>query len=200
MEPSLLIKKCLEKDQNAWDHFIKSYTPIVRKGIIRRLKDYGIRPAHDHVNDIVQEVFLYLWEKDKLSQLRHIEALRSWLSIIAFNTASNYCKKVFFRERSAQARSLEERPDGDLGLCLLDIIPDPRECPDQKTELADLRARLREKLSDMPPRTRLALTFSLLDGLSQKEIASIMNLPRGTISAMICRGRRVLSEKICDHP
>ena len=57
---------------------------------------------------------------------------------------------------------------------------------------------VRDALQALPEGQRLAVYYADVEGFRYKEIASIMNLPLGTVMSRVHRGRRNLRDKLAD--
>ena len=70
--------------------------------------------------------------------------------------------------------------------------PDPEARPDQAALGAERRERISQALDTLPPNARAIIMLSDVEGLSYREIASVLNCPIGTVMSRISRGRRML--------
>jgi RNA polymerase sigma-70 factor, ECF subfamily len=57
---------------------------------------------------------------------------------------------------------------------------------------------LQNALSRLPPEQRLAVALVLVEGFSYKEAASIMDVPVGTLTSRLARGREALQSLLSD--
>ncbi len=55
---------------------------------------------------------------------------------------------------------------------------------------------IRVAMADMPPDQRLAVSLVLVEGFSYKEAADIMDVPMGTVTSRLARGRKILEEAL----
>ena len=58
-----LIQRCVHRDGPAWDEFVRKYQGLVTRTVRYKLSRMAVRASRSEVADIVQEIFLYLWEK-----------------------------------------------------------------------------------------------------------------------------------------
>ena len=68
--------------------------------------------------------------------------------------------------------------------------------PEQVLANKELRARLHRAIDALSEPLRLAVLLHDVEGLSQKEIAAIMQCPLGTVKSRIQRGRSELRSKL----
>ena len=133
-----------------------------------------VRNSHD-AEDIVQESFLKAFKA--LDTFRGGDA-RVWMLSIVRNTAMN-----FLRGRKPDATvdwSVQREPQ--------DRAPDPeRGLLDQSR-----REQVRRAISQLPPEFREAIVLREIEELSYKEIASVLNIPIGTVMSRLSRARNLL--------
>ncbi|MGB2600303.1 MAG: sigma-70 family RNA polymerase sigma factor [Candidatus Omnitrophota bacterium] len=198
MTTEQLIKRCIDKDHGAWGEFVKRYQGLVTRGVRYKLKKLNINLPNSEFRDIVQEIFLYIWEKDKLSGIRDVSCIRAWLAMISVNRTFNYCKSKTFRmERNA--RSLDEDLSEDKpGRTLKSILPSTKLDNSKSIESNEIRKALEKGISKLSHKQQLALKLSLYDGRTQKEISRIMNEPENTIASHIKRGKEYLRKGLSD--
>jgi RNA polymerase sigma-70 factor (ECF subfamily) len=132
-----------------------------------------VRNNHD-AEDVVQESFLKAFKA--LDTFRGGDA-RSWLLSIVRNTAMN-----FVRGR---------KPD----LAIVDQPTEPADRqPDPEQGLLEQsrREQVRQAISRLEPEFREALVLREIEGLSYKEIASVLDIPAGTVMSRLSRARQRL--------
>ena len=57
-------------------------------------------------------------------------------------------------------------------------------------------AAVRRALAELPMQQRVALTLVCVDGMSYKETAEILDVPIGTVTSRVARGRQALHERL----
>jgi RNA polymerase sigma-70 factor (ECF subfamily) len=130
------------------------------------------------LEDLLQEVAIGFVRG--LRRLEAPEAFPAWLATIARNVALDSLRR--------QRRRAEPEPLDADGL----VDPASTERPEQ--------ARAREALElieRLAPDYRDPLLLRCVRGLSQREIARILDLPETTIETRLARGRRLLREAFC---
>jgi hypothetical protein len=70
--------------------------------------------------------------------------------------------------------------------------PDHGERPDQAALGAERRLRIRQALDTLPPNARTIIMLSDVEGLSYREIASVLNCPIGTVMSRLHNARKRL--------
>lgn len=191
-----LVKKCKEKDTSAWDEFTRRYTHLVKRSVLYKLRKLGLSYSKDEALDIVQEVFLLIWEKDKLTLLKSPSSLKGWLAIVSINITSNYCRKYLFRsQRDILSLNAPRGPEPGSAT-LEDLLSSDKLNTERTLEANELKRVLNEELSRLPQKQELALKFNIYDGEKQSDIARIMNIPEGTVATLIKRGKDTLRERL----
>lgn len=158
-------------DQQAFAKLMHTYAAPV----YRFLRRQGITTTH--CDDVFQEVFLKVHQA--AHQYQPNRPLRPWLFTIALNTARN-----FFRAHAKEiARASEIEPD-----TLTSQYSDGEQLNEQQSQLTWLL----QQISKLPQRQREVIVMSTIDGLKQREIANILQLPLNTVKTHLSRARKAL--------
>ena len=192
MSQQELVELCIKKDRQAWDEFIRQYQGLVRKAVCHRLNN-AIR---NDIDDIVQEVFLTLWKEDKLSSLKDASRLKGWLFIVTINLTSSYgrlpCK------RWKLTKSIHDKPSYDKSVTFEDTITSTQPDPAKFAEIKETISCVEEGMGTLKTKERIALELNIYDGQTQKDIASIMNIPTNTAASLIRRAKIKVQEGIIE--
>jgi len=196
MDDQTLLQKCRNRDLEAWHVFFRRMSPLARKSILYKLSNLGLAGRRDIADDILQEIFHSIWEKDKLTGVRDARSLAGWVAIVSMNTTINWCKKHIFREEG-RCTSLEKTLFADDPRPAMKDLLSCRK-GDTMSDLGnrELNAVIKKELDLLPSRQKLALKFNLYDGLKHREIAEIMNAPVNTISTLISRAKRTIAARL----
>jgi len=163
--------------------FDRDVLPLVDQ-LYRAALRYTRRPAD--AEDLVQETMLKAY--NGFHSFRDGTNVRAWLFRILTNTwISSY-------------RAAQRRPDEVLAADLADTWPTaPRS---QSAELAVLEAMadddVRDALQSLPEGQRLVVYYADVEGFRYKEIASILDVPLGTVMSRLHRGRANLRALLMD--
>jgi RNA polymerase sigma factor (sigma-70 family) len=126
--------------------------------------------------DVAQEAMMRLWRV--ATEWRSGEALvTTWL----YKVTANLCTDRLRRRRGVALDDIEEPQDD--GPTALDRLQD------QSRERA-----LRSALARLPERQRQAVVLRHLEGLSNPEIAEIMNISPRAVESLTARGKRALAD------
>jgi RNA polymerase sigma-70 factor (ECF subfamily) len=131
--------------------------------------------------DIAQEVFLRAWRS--LKGFRGDSAFRTWLHKVALNVIHTHRGRVGRARRLFPFLRLESPGDDPI-----ETAPDPGDIESSMV----LRDAIDKALASLPDELRVAVTLRDIQGLDYREIASILDLPIGTVESRIFRGRQRL--------
>jgi RNA polymerase sigma-70 factor (ECF subfamily) len=144
---------------------------------------YTILKDNDVAEDIVQTVFLKLWEKK--DGLLMEEKIGSYLYKITYNLSLNYIRDNKTRNERTKdaARTLD--PLTNHG--------------DEDILVSDLSKRIRAVMETLPERCRLIFLKSRVEGKRYAEIASEMDISVKTVEAQIGKALKIFREKLQDY-
>ncbi|MEQ9264207.1 MAG: RNA polymerase sigma-70 factor [Balneolaceae bacterium] len=117
--------------------------------------------------DVVQEVFLTLWEKR--NELHKINDLKSY----AIRTTQNRAFDRLKASKKEQERILEIEPDMESYSGF------------ELNEVDDFRETLEIAVSRLTPKCRLVFSLSRFDGLSNDEISEYLGISKRTVETQI---------------
>ncbi len=175
-----LIERCIKREEKAWSGFIDKFSGLVYYSARERLKRNGFSFSEQDVQDIVQNVFIDIWEKSRLEEVRERDKIKAWLSIAGQTRALNFMRKK--RERLLREDELFK---------IENIVSDKGE--GYRTELVE---ELENAIANFSPKEKIILKLNILHGKSHKEIAGFMNMPINTVSTIIARRKETLRKKL----
>jgi len=149
-------------------------------GLLPRLRRFArslSRNQHD-ADDLVQSAVERAWKN--IEQLKPGANLGSWMFGIM--------KNAWIDDRRARGRRGEVPLPDDSG-------SHPAVSP------ADADARrwsVSEAMSKLPEEQRLAIALVLVEGMSYKEAAAALEIPIGTLTSRLARGRTALAAELGD--
>ncbi len=171
-----LIERCIKREERAWSEFIDRFSGLIYYSARERLKRSGFRFNGQDIQDIVQNVFVELWEKSRLSEVRDRNKIKAWLSIIGQTRALNFMRKK--RERLLAEDELFK---------IENIVSDNGE--ENRSELAEV---LENAIEPFAPREKIVLKLNIIHGKTHKEIAEFMRISINTVSTIIARRKELL--------
>jgi RNA polymerase sigma-70 factor (ECF subfamily) len=146
---------------------------------LRRFARSLSRNQHD-ADDLVQSAVERAWRN--LDQLRPGAQLHSWMFGIMRNAWIDIRRARGRRGEVALPEDSGEHPavnPGDLNTSLWSVS---------------------EAMDKLPEEQRLAVALVLVEGLSYKEAAEALDVPMGTLTSRLARGRAALAAALADTP
>lgn len=146
---------------------------------------YRMVSDHQIAEDLLQETFLRVW-RYAASYSAQAGSVRGWLFAILRNYAVDYLRKQ--RQRTAS----KEVPLGDIEF-------------DERFALADTweevwhheeQAQLHEALARLTEKQRMVLELSFFQGYTHIEIATMCNMPLGTVKSSMRLGLLALKREL----
>jgi RNA polymerase sigma-70 factor (ECF subfamily) len=147
-------------------------------GLLPRLRRFArslSRNQHD-ADDLVQSAVERAWKN--IAQLKPGANLGSWMFGIM--------KNAWIDERRSRARRGEVALPEDSG-------QHPAVSP---ADTDAIRWSVSEAMSKLPEDQRLAIALVLVEGMSYKEAAELLDIPMGTLTSRLARGRAALSQEL----
>ena len=196
MLPNELVKRCMLKESPAWDEFIRRYKGLVTRSVRYKLDRLNTRLGRSDAEDIVQEVFFSIWDRDKLTGLRDADCLESWLVMLSINAAANYCREREIRQAENTLSLDAPLHPGENSPTLGEVLPSAAFDTNDMIASGETSYILEREIAALDWREQLALKLNILDGKRQREIADIMALPEGTVATLIRRAKNRLRDRL----
>ena len=140
------------------------------------------RPAD--AEDLVQETYLKAFRS--ASQFERGTNLKAWLFTILYNTFRNLRRDGGRNPIEVDSEVVEQAID----------VAGQAHTPEQLLTRATLDADLQAALDALPDAFRQAVWLRDVEEFSYAEIASMIDVPIGTVMSRISRGRRMLFERL----
>ncbi len=177
-EDRVLIEETLAGRLESFDALMRRYEGLVYRVCLL----YAGRK--DEALDLTQEVFLKVWRS--LGSFRGDSAFRTWLLRIAYN------------EGLTCVRSRSRRKDADGGGEIDELPAASAQASSQEKDLMarERRTILFEKLDELNPRQRTAVTLRYFRQMPLSEIATVLDCSEGNVKNMLFRSVRKLREAL----
>lgn len=135
---------------------------------------WGLVPTADDADDVVAVTFLEAWRKR--DRVRFVDdSLLPWLLVTATNSAHNLARSTR-RYRSFLGRFPVDDP-----------APDPAD--------SFTNAEAVEALSSLPLADQRILTLCVIEGLGEREAASVLGIAPGTVKSRLHRAKARLQKQ-----
>jgi RNA polymerase sigma-70 factor (ECF subfamily) len=179
-EDGELARRCAGGDEEAWRVLVGRFRRKVWHVA------YQFTGRADEAEELTQEIFLHL-----LSALRTFDrsgSLPAWLQRVARNYAIDHYRRRR-RERSMVV-------DGEESEELVAVARDATvgNDPHRALEEKDLAAFLRQSIDRLPSELGQAVLLRDLQEMTYEEMATVLEIPLGTVKSRINRGRLELAK------
>ena len=165
-----LVSETLAGDHAAFERLVERHRPAVVRVAARVV-------GRDEAEDVAQETFLRAY--GHLPRFQGKSAFKSWLLKIAHNTALN-----------AARRRVPEPVAPDAEACLAASISTLDPAP--ALEALERREWLMRKLAQLRAEHLVVLVMRDMEGFAYDEIATITNMPLGSVKGRLHRARSEL--------
>ena len=169
-----LLQRAQKGDHEAFAALVEEHQRYIFNLALRVLKD------ENEALDLTQETFVRAWTA--LPNFRGQSQFRTWLYRIVTNLCYNRLPNL--------RRSLT-----DLGDDVISEIPETDltfDNPARGFESRELRSYLHDAMEDLDENYRLLLSLRYQNELSYEEMASMLNLPLGTVKTGLYRAKEQL--------
>ena len=168
-----LIERLKNEEEKAFIELVDLYD--------RRMFGYALTLTNDHTfaQDILQNVFLRIWEKRK--KLHIATSLQNFLFKSVYNEFINQYKK----NRSTMV--LEQKYFEALDKVLQSH---------SETSWEKAMVRVNHEIEDLPPKCREVLLLSRKEGLTNVEISEYLKVSIKTVEAHLTKSFRVLRKRL----
>jgi len=151
----------------------------IRNKIFRITK--RILVSQEEAEDATQEVIVKLWQMDE-SKRNGFKSLEAY----SVTMAKNYCLDRL-KSKQAQNLSLDDRYSGSVSDSLT-----------KKIEQRDDLNWIGKLIDELPEKERMIIQLREIEQYDFDEIASILNLPEGTVRVYLSRIRKKLRKQFLD--
>ena len=172
LEDAKLLARFAQGDRAAAQVLTARLAPVVYAQAFRMLGDRA------EAEDITQDSLLRLWHAAPDWQAGQAK-VTTWL----YRVTSNLCIDKMRKSNRQSSDAVPEMPDDG---------------PDMERRLQDsARAQaLRAALSDLPDRQKQAMVLRHLEGLSNPDVAQIMQISVEAVESLMSRGKRSLADAL----
>jgi RNA polymerase sigma-70 factor, ECF subfamily len=138
--------------------------------------------------DAVQDALLSAYKH--LDQFRGQAQISTWLTAIVSNSA-----RMQLRRRPRHPHMSIDEPIGEeREYSMSEQLADVRPGPEDECQNSELRACLKELVTQLSPPLRKTFQLRELEGLSTSETANILGVADGTVKAQLARARAKLTK------
>lgn len=169
-----LVLQLGNNDKTALDELYNYYYPRLYSFAKRFLK------VEDDINDILQDVFVKLWENRK--NIKNVETFNAWIFTITKNTVVSYFReKIKLTEFESRVKEMATT-EGYL--------------TDTTAEYDDIKGKVGQLIEKLPEKRKQIFKLSREQGFSNKEIAAEMGISVKTVEDHIMHSIRFLKDNL----
>lgn len=168
------IQRAQKGDQEAFAALVDEHQRYIYNLALRVLKD------ENEALDLTQETFVRAWTA--LPNFRGQSQFRTWLYRIVTNLCYNRLPHLRRSLMDLGDDVISEMPETDLSL----------DNPARGVESRELRSHLHQAMEALDENYRLLITLRYQNELSYEEMASMLNLPLGTVKTGLFRAKEQL--------
>ncbi len=189
VDDAQVVRSLLDGEPGAWDYFVECYAGLVQASVRRVLLGRGLRPDPADVDDLAENVFVMLLEKDGelLRRYDPRHKLAAYLAVLARTSVHRWLRRQ---------RAKVQLPDEVWG----DAVPeeDALTISDQTTH-REICGAVRESLEGLTEREQQVLRLYYYEGQDYQQIAEALGVSVNSIGAALSRARGKLHEMLRRH-
>jgi len=174
------IGRARKGEREAFGHLVRKYQRRVYQTA------FHITGRHGDADDVAQEAFVRAWRG--LAGFDGRAEFFTWLYRIVVNVALNQMR--------AKKRHAGESLEGGAADRIAAPTLDPRMAAEQREEAR----RVLAALAELSPSLRLTLVLAAVEGMPYAQIASVLEVPEGTVAWRVNQARKQLRQKLADLP
>ena len=172
-----LLARVAKRERAAFEELYGRYANILYATAMKFLKEDA------DAQDVVQDVFIQIWDKAKLYDPAKGKPL-TWALTLTRNRSIDRIRAIQRRTRLRDDFEKETVPDESAGV---------REAL-SGVDASEKNQILRDAVSQLSPQQRRVIELAFFRGLTQSEIAEQLGEPLGTVKARARRGLMKLKE------
>ena len=175
----------MEGKKAAWDIFVERFSKLIYWSIHKTLEASSFRERKELTQEIFQEVFKRLLEKEELSRLQNVDGLKKFLTVMACHAAMDKIKSLSRREnRYLSGTGFGEGAHWQLG---------SDSNPANEIASREQQALIAQVFNELPAKERFCMEWCL-EGKTHREISDILGIPQDTVSSLIRRTKDKLKK------
>lgn len=165
-----LIKQISDGNELAFAHFYDKHWDALFISAYKVLKDV------EACKDIVQEVFLNVWEKPNLTKIQNVKAY--------LHQTVRFKVLMALRKDKISAKHLET---------IQELVANPTE---EQLDLKELNENIEKSIESLPEKCRDVFRMSRIEHLSNKEIAEKLGISIRTVETHISNALKIIRSNL----
>ena len=176
----LIIHKIIQGDTGSFGRLVERYQHQIYNLALR------MSGHREDARDITQETFIKVF--NSLSAFRFEAGFKTWLYRIASNSCLDYMRRLNRDSARRIERPPEDLPDP------LELVPAGGPGPEESIIKRESREAVKKALESLPDAYRLPLVMHHYQGLSYREIASVLDISEKTVGTRLYRAKKMLKD------
>jgi RNA polymerase sigma-70 factor (ECF subfamily) len=168
-----LMARVAKGDQGAFRELARRHVPVML-GVARRILGNAAE-----AEDVAQEAMLRVWTH--APRWQPLALFRTWLSRVVVNLCLDRKRKAAWVELEAAGE-----------------IADPAPLAGDATEAAERERLLAAAIAQLPERQRTAIVLSYTEGMSNAQVAEILDTTVSAVETLLVRGKQNLRRALSD--
>jgi RNA polymerase sigma-70 factor (ECF subfamily) len=173
-----IVERVIKGDLDAFSTLVDKYQDRVYSAVL----NYVSNP--EDAVDITQEAFVKAYSN--IRRFNASSAFYTWLYRIAINAAIDFLRK----RKNKIVDSLDDDRYTEVGF--EPVSKDASTDPEKVVTRSEQVHVLRSAISELSEKLRAVIVLHDVEGLSQDEVAAILNVPVGTVKSRVSRARAEL--------
>lgn len=186
VDEATLIERVKNGDQQAFEDLVSRYENKVYRLAIKLTRNETL------AEEVMQEVFLKIYEK--IGTFRGESALSSWI----YRIAANACFAKLNLEKRHQHADLDDAmPQAEIAL--QERQDSSQELPDRPLLTNEALSVISRAIERLPEDFRVVLTLRDVEGMSNEDVARILELSVPAVKSRLHRARLLLRKKLARY-
>lgn len=143
-------------------------------------------------DDLYQDTFLVAWERH--AGLLAEQNIKSYLLSVAMRIWKNRKRKYAWRQRIAPEQSFDTDFGENSGRTA--VPPMAETGPEEQVLRKEQEEFVRRAVAEMEDKYRLPVCLFYMEQLSIKEIARVLQIPKGTVKSRLFTAKQILKRKL----
>lgn len=183
-----LVHRSREGDQQAFRILVERYQRRIYAVALGMMKD------PEDARDVAQEAFIKVHRY--LDRFKGDSSFYTWIYRITANVAIDR-----LRSRKGEGVSLDERmAQGEVESTQPGFLSTRLGTNPQKSTLRrELAEKMAEALQQLPPKHREILLLREVEGMSYEDLASVLDVPKGTVMSRLFHARAKMQKLLEDY-
>jgi RNA polymerase sigma-70 factor (ECF subfamily) len=189
MDDERVVRTLLDGEPGAWDYFVERYAGLVQAAVRRVLLGRGLKPDGSDVEDIAENVFVMLLDKDGelLRRYDPRHKLSAYLAVLARTAVHRWLRRQRAKVQLPEEVWGEALPEEDA-LSISDA-----------TTHREICGAVRESLEGLTEREQRVLRLFYYEGQDYQQIADQLGVSVNSIGAALSRARSKLHDALRRH-